>query len=110
MKKFFPNKKKFFYTIFFIFFIFIIFFISIKFFEHKKISQKNLEIKKILIWSIEEYKNNFWEYPENLNKIEEKNIINNINILKNKKNIIYKKTQVNTLNKTSPWYILEILK
>ena len=109
-KKNFPNKKKFFYTIFFIFLVFIFFYISIKIFENKKISQKNLEIEKILTWSIEEYKNIYWEYPKNLEKIEEKNIINDINILKNKKNILYKNSSNNILNNNSSWFILKILK
>ena len=100
LEKFFPNKKKFFLSIFLIFLFFLILFLSIKFFEHKKISEKNLEIKEILIWSIEEYKNKSWEYPENLKQIEEFWIINDINILKNKEKINYKKN----IN----WYKLEI--
>ena len=99
-KKNFPNKKKFFWSIFFMIFFFLIFTISAKIFEYKKISEKNSEVKKILIWSIETYKKNSWEYPDNLNKIEESGIINNINILKNKKNIFYEKE--------STWFVLNI--
>ena len=105
MKIFFPNKKKLLKTVLIILFFFSIIIISIKFFEHKKISEKNLEIEKILIWSIEEYKNNTWEYPKNLNQIEENNIINNINILKNKNKINYKKIS----NKNWDSFVLEIL-
>lgn len=98
LEKKFPNRKKFFLSIFFIFLFFIFLIIWIKFFEHKKISQKNLEIEKILIWSIEEYKKKSWEYPENLNQIEEFWIINDINILKNKEDILYKNTSNWKLN------------
>ena len=100
-KKNFPNKKKFFWSIFFIFIFFLISIISVKNFENKKVSEKNLEIKEILTWSIKEYKKNSWEFPENLNKIEEKNIINDIWILIDKNSILYKKTWT--------WYKLEIL-
>lgn len=104
IKKLFPNKKKFFYTIFFIFLFFLITIVPVKFFEHEKKIQKNTEIKKILIWSIEEYKKKSWNYPENLNQIEKFWIINDINILKNKKYIFYKKI----LNNDTQKYILNL--
>jgi len=100
-KKNFPNKKKFFWSIFFILFFFLIIIIPTKFFEQKKISEKNKNIKEILVWSVETYKKNFWEYPENLNKIEEEKIISDINLLKNKEKIFYKKNW--------SWYFLKIL-
>ena len=75
--------------------------IPAKIFEQKKISEKNTEIKKILTWSIETYKKNYWEYPENLKKIEEMEIISDIDLLTNKKNILYRKN--------GNWFFLEML-
>lgn len=96
-------NKKFLITIILILTIWVLWVFYFLNLEIKNRENKNKEILNLLNRWINSFEKNYWFYPKNLQKLDEKNVIKPLNLIlnkENKDNFLYKKTET--------WFILEL--
>jgi hypothetical protein len=77
---------KFIFTIFFLLVFWLALTFSIVQFKERKFVEKNLEIERLLRSGVENYFEQFWVYPESLQKLEDENLLNPLDLVLNSSN------------------------